>query len=98
MGLEGKTMSSSIEKIGGILKSSGELPVMGISEFHNWYRHYDFDRPELHVPFDEPEKAITDCVDAHLAVGINTIVWNCGRSVVAYHSNLENATRHGFLS
>ena len=88
-------MNNSIEKITRILQPSDDVPVMGISEFQNWYQHYDADIPELELPVDEPERAITDCIDAHLATGVNNIVWSCGRSVVAYHSELENATRQG---
>jgi hypothetical protein len=41
---------------------------------------------------NEPERAVTDCIDAHLAVGMNNIVWSCGRSVVSYRSDLPRAT------
>ncbi len=85
----------SIKKMQNILKPSGDVPVMGISEFQNWYQHYDYDIPELELPVDEPEKAITDCIDVHLETGMNNIVWSCGRSVVAYHSELERSTRQG---
>lgn len=85
-------MKNSIDKISSILKTSGDVPVMGISEYQNWYQHYDHDIPELRIPVEEPERAITDCIDAHLNVGIDNLVWSCGRSVLHYHSNLERAT------
>ena len=69
-------MSNSIDRIARILKTSGEVPAMGISEFQNWYQHYDYDIPELELPVNEPEKAITDCIDVHLEAGMNNIVWS----------------------
>lgn len=73
------------------LKPIGEnvtlVPVMGISEWMCYYANYDMDIP------DDEVKVIDECIDAHLAVGIDQIVWNCGRSVVDYWSDLPNATR-----
>jgi hypothetical protein len=86
-------MSTSIDKIDSVLNCTGDVPVMGISEYQNWYQHYDLDIPELRMPVEEPERAITDCIDAHLNVGVNNLVWSCGRSVLQYHSNLEQSTR-----
>ncbi|MFW5923164.1 MAG: hypothetical protein ACOCSQ_02145 [Planctomycetota bacterium] len=88
-------MSKSIERMKHCLKPSGDVPVMGISEFQNWYQHYDYDIPELKLPVDEPEKSITDCIDVHLQTGMNNIVWSCGRSTLHYRSDLERATPQG---
>ena len=85
----------SVKRMHNVLNPSGDVPVMGISEFHCWYGHYDYDIPELELPVDEPVKAITDCIDVHIETGMNNIVWSCGRSVLAYHSELENSTLQG---
>jgi hypothetical protein len=61
--------------------------VMGISEWHNWYNP-----PEEPPPKDDPLRVIDDCIDAHLNREVEHIVWNCGRSVVQYHSELDHAT------
>jgi hypothetical protein len=85
-------MTNGIDRVDRILRREADVPVMGISEFHNWYRHYGANTPELRFPVNEPERAVTDCIDAHLAVGMNNIVWSCGRSVVSYRSDLPRAT------
>lgn len=42
-----------------------------------------------------PEHPIDDCIEAHLAVGMKYIVWNCGRSTVDYQSALPGANPYG---
>jgi len=64
-----------------------DCPVMGISEWHNWYNP-----PDRPPPTDAPLRAIDDCIDAHLARGVDHLVWNCGRSVVQYRSDLDRVT------
>lgn len=88
-------MKNGHGKVEKTLNITGELPVMGISEFQNWYAHYDADLPELKLPVGEPERAITDCLDAHLALGVNNVVWSCGRSALSYRSGLNNSTPEG---
>ena len=67
-------------------ESVSRIPVMGISEWMCYYANYDID-----IPADET-KVIDECIDVHLAVGIDQMVWNCGRSVVSYWSDLPNVT------
>ena len=67
--------------------SVSQVPVMGISEWMCHYANYGID-----IPADEI-KVIDECIDVHLAVGINQMVWNCGRSTVDYWSDLPNVTR-----
>jgi hypothetical protein len=62
------------------------VPVVGISEWMCYHANYDTRGG------DEPE-AIDRCVEAHLERGIDRLVWNCGRSVVDYWSDLPNATQ-----
>ncbi len=59
--------------------------VFGISEWQNYYRG---DEPGINTP-----KIIDECVEAHLAVGIDGIVWNAGRATILYHSELPHTTR-----
>ena len=67
--------------------AAARVPVMGLTEWFCYYMNCD-------VPTPEPDPAIIDeCIDAHLAVGIDHIVWSCGRSVVEYCSDLPNTTR-----
>jgi len=63
------------------------VPVMGIAEWMCYYANYDMDIP------DDEVKVIDECIDAHLDVHTDWIVWNCGRSVVDYWSELPNVTR-----
>jgi hypothetical protein len=88
-------ISDGENKVQAIVDVGAGGPSMGISEFQNWYQHYDYKLPELELPVDNPEKAITDCIDVQLEAGLTSIVWSCGRSVVSYHSELENSTRQG---
>jgi hypothetical protein len=76
----------SIKPIG---KNVKRVPVLGISEWQVWF--HDPSRP---IPDDET-KVIDECIEAHLAVDIDQIVWNCGRSVLDYWSELPNVTRIG---
>lgn len=58
---------------------------MGISEWMCYHANYDI-----------PCSGVSDldaCLDAHVALGIDQIVWNAGRSVVDYWSDLPNVTR-----
>ena len=59
-------------------------PVMGIPEWMCYYANYD-------QPCPGPE-AIEQCIDLHQQWGINHLVWNCGRSVVDYWSDLPHVT------
>ncbi len=68
-------------------ESVSRVPVMGISEWMCYYANYDMDIP------DDEVKVIDECIDVHLDVGVDRIIWNCGRSVVDYWSNLPNVTR-----
>ena len=67
--------------------SVSQVPVMGISEWMCHYANYGIDIDA------DAARIIDECIDVHLAVGINQMVWNCGRSVVAYWSDLPNVTR-----
>lgn len=51
------------------------MPVIGIAEWWNWYAG---DAPEC----DQPT-AIDECIEVHRALGVEQIVWNCGRALVA---------------
>jgi len=44
----------------------------------------------LSIPESEPMPAhpVEDCIDAHLALGVDHMVWDCGRSVLGYRSDL----------
>ena len=68
-------------------ESVSRVPVMGISEWMCYYANYDMDIP------DDEVKVIDECIDVHLDVGVDRIIWNCGRTVVDYWSNLPNVTR-----
>ena len=59
--------------------------VMGIPEWMCYYANYD-------QPCPGPD-AIEECIDLHRQWGINHLIWNCGRSVVDYWSELPNVTR-----
>lgn len=68
-------------------------PVMGISEWMCWYAHKStWDNVDQIPGSDQPE-AIDKCIDVHEAVGVDHLVWNCGRSTLDYHSELPNTTR-----
>lgn len=57
-------------------------PLMGISEWHHSLGKHGIG----------PENAIEVCVETHRTAGFDTIVWNCGRSVLHYGSELPSAT------
>ena len=59
--------------------------VYGISE---WQNHYSGDEPNI-----DPTRVIEECVEAHLARGIDGLVWNAGRSTIMYKSDLPHTTR-----
>ena len=65
--------------------SGNEKPVFGISEWMCYYANYD-------KPCPGPE-ALDECVDLHLQAGCDHLVWNLGRSVVDYWSELPLSTR-----
>ena len=61
------------------------VPVMGLSEWMCYYANYN-----------KPGGQVTDideCIDLHLQAGFDHLVWNLGRSVVDYWSNLPHLTR-----
>jgi len=60
------------------------VPVFGISEWQNYYRG---DEPGIGAP-----EIIDRCVEAHAAVGVDSIVWNAGRGTILYHSDLPHTT------
>ena len=65
--------------------SGNERPVLGISEWMCYYANYD-------KPCPGP-KALDECVELHLRAGCDHLVWNLGRSVVDYWSELPHITR-----
>lgn len=72
----------NLEPIG---PSAGKVPVMGLSEWMCYYANYD--KPSGGV------SDIDECIALHLERGIDHLVWNAGRSVVDYWSDLPAATR-----
>ncbi len=67
--------------------SARNWTVQGIAELGSWILHRRHIWPSEH--------AAEDMIDEHIACGIRHIVWELGRSVLTYHSNLPNATCHG---
>ena len=65
--------------------SGNEKPVFGISEWMCYYANYG-------KPCPGP-KALDECIDLHLQAGCDHLVWNLGRSVVDYWSELPHVTR-----
>lgn len=61
--------------------------VWGVAELGCWLGHFPDREPTGHDA--------EDCLDAHIRCGITHIVWNLGRSVLAYHSALPDATCYG---
>jgi len=61
--------------------------VWGVAELGCWILH----RPSYWPTGHDAE----DCIDAHLACGIDRVVWELGRSVLTYHSDVTGATCHG---
>jgi hypothetical protein len=66
-------------------QSGTAVSNLGISEWMCYYANYD--RPGGQV------ENIDTCIDLHQAAGFDQIVWNAGRSVVDYWSELPNVTR-----
>ncbi len=66
--------------------------VWGISELSCWLLHRN---PTCGSPSGHDAE---DCLDGHLACGIDHVVWDLGRSVLTYHSDLPGATCHGLRS
>jgi hypothetical protein len=63
--------------------------VWGISELGGWLGHRN---PTAGSPSGHDAE---DCLDGHLACGIDHVVWDLGRSVLTYHSDLPGATCRG---
>ncbi|MFW5915714.1 MAG: hypothetical protein ACOCTQ_04495, partial [Planctomycetota bacterium] len=61
------------------------VPMFGIAEWMCYHANYE-------VAVEGPE-AIDRCIEKHLEKGVDHIVWNCGRSVVDYWSDLPNSTQ-----
>ncbi len=66
-----------------------EWTVWGISELGCWLGHRN---PTSGSPTGHDAE---DCLDEHLACGIDHVVWDLGRSVLTYHSDLPEATCNG---
>ncbi len=62
--------------------------VQGVIELGCWIGHFPWRWPTGHDA--------EDCIDAHLQCNIRHLVWELGRSVLAYHSDLPDATCKGF--
>lgn len=61
--------------------------VQGVIELGSWIAHFPWRWPTGHDA--------EDCIDAHLDRGIRHLVWELGRSVLTYHSDLPGATCAG---
>jgi len=66
-------------------KAHSTWTVWGISELGGWLGHRN---PTCGLPSGHDAE---DCLDAHLARGIRHVVWDLGRSVLTYHSDLPGA-------
>ena len=62
--------------------------IQGVIELNCWIGHFPHRWPTGHDA--------EDCIDAHLACNIRDLVWDLGRSVLTYHSDLPGATCAGF--
>jgi len=62
--------------------------IQGVIELGCWIGHFPWRWPTGHDA--------EDCIDAHLDCNILHLVWELGRSVLAYHSDLPHATCKGF--
>ncbi|MBT4497166.1 MAG: hypothetical protein HOC74_05555 [Gemmatimonadetes bacterium] len=65
--------------------TDNQVPLLGISEWMCYYANYD--KPGGKI------SDIDECVELHLRRGFDQMVWNLGRSVVDYWSDLPNVTR-----
>jgi hypothetical protein len=63
--------------------------IQGVIELGCWIGHFPWRWPTGHDA--------EDCIDAHIDCNIRHLVWELGRSVLAYHSDLPGATCKGFL-
>ncbi len=70
----------------GIEHDSDEMPVGGIAEWFGWHLAYGIE------PEQDARSLIKETIDLHLEKGNTFIIWNCGRSALAYHSELPNST------
>ncbi len=68
---------------------SANWTIWGISELGCWLGHRNPTFGSLTGHDAE------DCLDAHLACGIRHVVWDLGRSVLDYHSDIPSATCRG---
>lgn len=64
--------------------------IQGVIELGCWIAHFPWRWPTGHDA--------EDCIDAHLDCNIRHLVWELGRSVLTYHSDLPGATCAGFMS
>lgn len=63
--------------------------VQGVIELGCWIGHFPHRWPT--------GRDAEDCIDAHTACNIRQLIWELGRSVLTYHSDLPGATCRGFL-
>lgn len=63
--------------------------LWGVAELRCWFNHL------FKVPEDPTGPHAEECLDAHLASGMRHVAWELGRSVLAYHSELPDATCWG---
>ncbi|MEA3402453.1 MAG: hypothetical protein U9R79_14545 [Armatimonadota bacterium] len=63
--------------------------IQGVIELGCWIGHFPHRWPTGHDA--------EDCIDAHIDCNIRHLVWELGRSVLAYHSDLPGASCKGFL-
>ncbi len=61
--------------------------IQGVIELGCWIGHFPHRWPTGHDA--------EDCIDAHLSCNIRHLVWELGRSVLTYHSDLPGATCAG---
>jgi len=63
--------------------------IQGVIELGCWIGHFPRRWPT--------GRDAEDCIDAHIDCNIHHLVWELGRSVLTYHSDLPGATCRGFL-
>ncbi|MGI5816968.1 MAG: hypothetical protein ACOX9R_02605 [Armatimonadota bacterium] len=63
--------------------------IQGVIELGCWIGHFPHRWPTGHDA--------EDCINAHTDCNIRHLVWELGRSVLTYHSDLPGATCKGFL-
>jgi len=69
------------------MTGTGEWKVWGIAELGCWIVSFPWATPTGHDA--------EDCLDAHVRCGIRHIIWQVGRSVLLYHSDIPGATWMG---